>query len=35
VLDDALVVHAQLGTPGVGSSLGYDAKYCKLKKLPK
>jgi hypothetical protein len=30
VVDDALVVNAQLGTPGVGSS-----KYCKLKKPPK
>jgi hypothetical protein len=35
VVGDALVVNAQLGTPGVGSSLDYNAKYCKLKKSPK
>lgn len=35
VVDDALVVNAQLGTPGFGSSVDYDAKYCKLKKLPR
>jgi len=35
VVDGALVVNAQLGTPGVGSSLDYGAKFCKLKKPPK
>jgi hypothetical protein len=35
VVGDALVVNAQLGTPGVGSSVDYDAKYCKVKKAPK
>ena len=35
VVNDGLVVHAQLGTPGVGSTLDYDGKACKLTKLPK
>jgi hypothetical protein len=35
VVDGALVVNAQLGTPGDGSSLDYNAKFCKLKKPPK
>lgn len=35
LVDGNLLVHAQLGTPGVGSSLDYDAKSCKLTKLPK
>lgn len=35
VVGDALVLNAQLGAPGVGSSLNYDAKYCKVKKAPK
>ena len=35
VADGALVMNAQLGTPGVGSSLDYDAKVCKVKKAPK
>jgi hypothetical protein len=34
LVDGALVVNAQLGTPGVGSSLGYEAKLCKLKRSP-
>jgi hypothetical protein len=34
-VDDRLMVHAQLGTPGVGSTLDYDGKACKLTKLPK
>ena len=35
VVNDGLVVHTQLGTPGVGSTLDYDGKACKLTKLPK
>jgi len=35
LLDGALVVNAQLGDPGVGSFLDYNAKFCKLKKPPK
>lgn len=35
LVDGALVVHAEMGTPGAGSSLGYDGKACKLTKLPK
>jgi len=35
VVDGALAVSAQLGDPGVGSFLDYDAKLCKLKKPPK
>ena len=35
VVGDALVMNAQLGTPGVGSSVGYSTKYCKPTKLPK
>jgi hypothetical protein len=35
LVNGALKVNAQLGTPGVGSTLDYDAKACKLTKLPK
>ena len=35
LVDGALVVNAQLGTPGTGSSFDYDAKACKPKKTPK
>ncbi len=35
VVDDALVVNAQLGEPGSGSTIDYNAKFCKLKKPPK
>ena len=35
LVDANLQVHAQLGTPGVGSTLDYDGKACKLTKLPR
>jgi hypothetical protein len=35
LVDDALVVNAQLGDPGVGSFLDYDAKLCKVKDPPR
>jgi hypothetical protein len=35
VADGALAVNAQLGEPGTGSFLDYNAKVCKPKKAPK
>ena len=35
LVDDALMVSAQVGTPGTGSTLDYNGKACKLTKLPK
>ena len=35
LVDGALALNAQLGDPGTGSSLDYDAKSCKVKKSPK